>query len=173
MQLFRIIFSLGFFLPFAIADGAAVQASIQDIVADTISLNSTVASYNGEILKLLKILGSSTDLLKAIKSGTKTAEESAEFNFIEAITIAGETQTLGAAVQSSLSTIVSKKKVFQKRLLQPAILLTLKEQEKASDKFSAAVVAKVPADLQATAKQLVAPIKEAFAAAIAEYKTFP
>lgn len=172
MQLFKLIFSLGFLLPFCIADGAAIQAAIQGIVADTIELNSTVASYNGEILKLIKILSSSINLQKAIEEGTGIAEESAELEPLEAITIAGETQALAGAVQSSLDTIVAKKPVFKKRLLQPAILLTLKQQSKASDEFSAAVLEKVPEALREIAGSLVQPIKDAFAAAIAEYKKF-
>lgn len=172
MQLFKLIFSLGFLLPFCLADGAAIQAAMQAIVADTISLNTTVASYNGEILKLLKILGASTHLLKAIKEGTDVAEDSEPLNALEAITIAGETQSLAGAVQSSLETIVAKKPIFKKKLLQPAILLTLKTQSKASDEFSAAVLEKVPEELRGLAETLVQPIKDAFAAAIAEYKKF-
>jgi hypothetical protein len=118
----------------------------------------------------LKILGQNTHLLRTIKEGTKVAEVSEPLEPLEALGAAGETQALVGAVQSSLSTIVSKKSVFQKRLLQPAILLRLKTQQAVSSEFSTAVVEKVPAELREVAKTLVAPVNEAFVAAIAEYK---
>lgn len=172
MQFFKLIFSLGFLLPFCMADGAAIAGAIQNIVEDSIALNATIASYNGEILKLIKILSASTALQNTIKDATATAEDSEPLNALEAITIAGETQALAGAVQSSLDTIVAKKPVFKKNLLQPAILLTLKQQSKLSDEFSAAVSEKLPEELRELAGTLVQPIKDAFAAAIAEYKNF-
>ena len=170
MQFFKFFLFLASIVGLALADGAAIIAAMKEVVTDSITLNDTVASYNGELLTLLKILSQSTHLLKTIKEGTKVAEESAPLEALEALGVAEETQALVGAVQSSLSTIVSKKQVFQKRLLQPAILLTLKTQQSVSSDFSEAVVEKVPAELQEVAKQLVAPVDEAFVAAIAEYK---
>jgi hypothetical protein len=173
MKFTRVLFALSALLPVALCDGAAITSAMQEIITDTISLNTTISGYNGEILKLIKILGESTDLLSSIKEGTKVAKDSEPLNTLESLGIAQETQLLAAAVSSSLSTIVGKKKVFQKRLLQPAILLTLKQQQSASSDFSAAVVEKVPEELQAVAESLVARIEDAFEQAIAEYKEFP
>ena len=54
-------------------------------------------------------------------------------------------------------------------MVSPVILLNLKEEKEATDRFGAAVVEKVPVDLQATAQALLAPIDDAFEAAIAAY----
>jgi hypothetical protein len=172
MQFFTFFLFLASLLGLALADGAAIIEAMKEVVADTVTLNSTVASYNGELLVLIKILGHNTHLLKSIKEGTKVAEESEPLEPLEALGVAQETQALVGAVQSSLSTIVSKKPVFKKRLLQPAILLTLKTQQSVSADFSAAIIEKVPAELQEVAEQLVAPVDQAFEAAIAEYKKF-
>jgi hypothetical protein len=50
------------------------------------------------------------------------------------------------------------------------ILLNLKDEKSATDKFGAAVVAKIPPALQATAQSLLAPIDDAFNSAIAAYE---
>lgn len=60
--------------------------------------------------------------------------------FAEALTLAGQVQNLATTVESTLNTIVSKKSVFAKELLAPGILLNLKLEKAATDRFSAATV---------------------------------
>jgi hypothetical protein len=50
------------------------------------------------------------------------------------------------------------------------ILLNLKLEKDATDKFAAAVVSKVPAALQSLAQGLITPIDNAFNSAIAVYE---
>ncbi|KAF2197245.1 hypothetical protein GQ43DRAFT_466559 [Delitschia confertaspora ATCC 74209] len=173
MRFFKVFCTIGALLPFAMADGAAIVNAMKDIETQTIALNTTVAAFNGNPLKVVDILLKSTSLLTTIKKGTKIAKDSASLTDLEALGLAGETQSLASIVSSSLTTIVSKKKVFQKDLLQPAIYLTLKQQKEVSDKFSTVVVSKVPEALRGVAQSLVDPIDVAFDAAIAEYKKFP
>lgn len=173
MRFLNLLLPLFSLLPFALADGAAIQSAMKAIIQDTTTLNSTVASYNGQILTLLKILEDSIKLQNTVKSGTETAEDSAPLSALETLGVAGDTQTLTATVQSSLDTIVAKKKTFQKFLLQPAILLTLKQQRSGSTDFGNAVVAKVPEELRGVAQNLIKPVEDAFNKAVDEYEKFP
>jgi hypothetical protein len=163
------------FLPIislALVDGASIAAAMQKITADSTALNETVASFNGNLLTVLDILGKSTELLLAINDGTRTAQSSANLTDLDVLGIVGPTQTLVTTVNQTLTTIINKKPIFEKELLSLAILLNLKTEKAASDKFSDAVVEKVPTALQDTARTLVAPIDDAFEEAIAEYSSF-
>jgi hypothetical protein len=55
-------------------------------------------------------------------------------------------------------------------IVSPVILLNLKLEKAATDKFAAAVISKVPTALQATAQGLITPIDNAFDSAIAVYE---
>ncbi|RFU32854.1 hypothetical protein B7463_g3526, partial [Scytalidium lignicola] len=153
-----------------LADGAAVVNAIDSITNKTLQLNTTVSSWHGDLLGALPIVTQSTELLAVINSGTKTAQKSANFTVIEVITIAGVTETLVTDVLSALDTIQAAKPKFSKLLLDPAILLNLVLEKEATDKFQAAVIAKVPAALQSIAEQLVAPVDPAFSSAITDYE---
>lgn len=165
------LFSLALLATPILADGTAVVDAMNGIVSKTVQLNDTVASWKGDLLGSLPIVALSTELLAAINNGTNAAKQSAQFNDIEVITIAGVTTTLVADVQSVLSTIEAAKPKFEKLLLDPAILLDLVADKDATDKFQAAVIAKVPSDLQSLAQQLVAPVDPAFEAAIKDYES--
>jgi hypothetical protein len=170
MHCFNVFFALAALLALTLADGAAIITAMQKIQTDTIALKSTIASYTGNPLTSVKILVQSIKLLKTIEDGTETAQASAELTVNEALTLAVETTKLGTVVQSSLDTISRKKKTFQKNLLQPVVLITLKQQQEATENFSTAVVEKVPEALRSIAEMLIAPVKTKFEEVIAEYK---
>ena len=65
--------------------------------------------------------------------------------------------------------MAAKAKFTADLLISPIILLNLKEEKAATDKFSAAVISKVPTAYQGLAANIVAPIDTAFNAAIADY----
>lgn len=153
-----------------LADGLEIQAAIADISEKTITLNTTVASWDGKFLGTLPIVGQSTELLFTIHKGTKVAESSANLTFIEAVTIAGRTSDLGKVVISTLNTIQAAKPQFKKLALTPAILLNLIAERDATVKFGEAVISKVPEPLQPLAGGLLTPISEAFERAIEDYK---
>lgn len=153
-----------------IADGAAVIDAINIINAQTVQLNTTVGSWSGDVLGAVPIVVESTELLSAINNGTTVAQQSANFTFFEALDIAGTTVTLVNNVLSTLDTIEAAKSKFANLLLGPSILLSLVLQKSATDSFQAAVIAKVPSDLQSVADELVQPIDPAFSAAISEYE---
>lgn len=155
-----------------LADGASIITALGTISNATTTLNSSVTSFraDGDPLKLLPILVETASLLSDINTSTKTASASANLTDSEAISVAGATITLASAVESSLDNIVAGKSLFADELVGPVIYLSLEQLKSATDSFSAAVVAKVPADLQGVATSLIAPIDAAFTSAIAAFK---
>jgi hypothetical protein len=143
----------------------------------TVALNNTVTSFpSNPLLDLLDIgplLTDSVTLLNDINSATSIAQQSANLSLAETVSIAQSTIALASVVESTLTNIVNAKPKFDKLLVvSPVILLNLKEEKSATDKFGAAVVAKVPTALQATAQNLLAPIDDAFNSAISTYEEF-
>jgi hypothetical protein len=65
---------------------------------------------------------------------------------------------------------VDAKENFEDLLLGPVIWLNLVTEKDATDKFSAAVIEKVPSAQQPLAESLVAPVDTAFDAAIKAYE---
>lgn len=157
---------------FAAADGAAIVAAMTKVADQSVALNDTVASWNGNVFALLPILVDSTKLLEDIYSATSTAKSSANLTITEGFAVAQETSALSSIVQSTLATIVSKKDDFAHLFLQVAILLELKAEKSATDNFAATVTAKLPAELQPVAPSLIAPIDTAFNSAIADYEAW-
>lgn len=117
----------------------------------------------------MPILIDSTNLLDTIESGTKVARASANLTLDETLQIASATQSLVTIVQETLSTIISAKPKFNAILAGGLILLNLKEEKSETDKFSAAIIEKIPTAFQGLAQNIVAPIDTAFNEAIAEY----
>lgn len=155
---------------FVAADGAAIVAAMTKVAHQSVTLNDTVASWNGDVFDLLPILIDSTKLLEDIHSATSTAKASANLTINEGFAVAKETTALSSIVKCTLATIVSKKGDFAHLFLQLAILLELKTEKSATDNFAAAVTEKLPAELQSVAPSLIAPIDAAFNSAIADYE---
>ena len=164
------VLPLFLFITTILADGASILAAISSITNDTLALNHTVASWSGDPLGALPILIQATTLLSTINSGTRTASSSANLTDLETIGVAQATITLVSDVQSTLNTIVTAKPKFATLLVAPVIELNLLEEKAATDKFSAAVINKVPAAFQGAAATIVAPVDVAFTNAIAAYK---
>jgi hypothetical protein len=161
----------------ALADGAAIVAAMTTISDATIALNNTVASFPSnplaDLLDVGPLLTDSITLLNDINAATHTAQSSANLTVLEAISVAQSTLSLASTVESTLNTIIAAKSKFDKLLVvSPVILLNLKEEKAATDKFGTAVTSKVPAALQATASSLLTPIDDAFTNAIGIYESF-
>lgn len=159
-----------------VADGTSIIAAMTKISGATSKLNTTVADFAGGLIGLAEtvpLLIESTTLLRDINDGTKVASSSANLTLDETIAVSGATTNLVQSVQSSLQTIVNTKHKFDQLLvISPVILLNLEQQKEATDKFSAAVISKVPAAFQSVAQGLVAPVDVAFNSAITQYKKF-
>jgi hypothetical protein len=166
---------LSFLIARAVADGASIIAAMTTISDATVALNNTVTSFpSNPLLDLLDIgplLSDSITLLNDIDSATSIAKQSGNLSLSDATSVAQATLALVSGVESSLTNIVNAKSKFDKLLVvSPVILLNLKDEKSATDKFGAAVVAKIPPALQATAQSLLAPIDDAFNSAIAAYE---
>ncbi|ELR08776.1 hypothetical protein GMDG_03454 [Pseudogymnoascus destructans 20631-21] len=159
-----------------VADSASILAAMAKISGDTSKLNATIAKFHGGLIGLgesIPILIQSTTLLHDINQGTKAAGASVELTFDETIQVASATADLVTSVQSSLQTILRTKPRFDRLLvISPIILINLKQQKAATDKFSKAVITKLPEEFRAIAESITAPIDVAFNDAIAKYKKF-
>ncbi|UKZ53989.1 hypothetical protein TrVGV298_007793 [Trichoderma virens] len=154
-------------------DPNPILTAINTISTDTTALNTTVASWDGNVLTLLEITVQSAKLLAAINKGTKTANNAANLTFAQTLDVATATLNLATGVNQTITTIVGAKPKFDKLLVvDPVILLNLKLEQDASREFSDAVVAKVPADLQSIAKGLTQGIDDSFSEGIAVYETW-
>lgn len=155
-----------------VADGASIKASMATISDSVTSLNGSVTDFvsSGNPLKLLPIIIKSTGLLSDINSATDSATASANLTLTETLDVASATLNLAKVVESVLDNIVAGEKRFSLALVSPIIYLNLQLEKDATDKFAAAVVSKVPESLQGTAAALIAPIDDAFVAALAAYK---
>jgi hypothetical protein len=150
----------------------SIVTAITKIQTKTLALNSTVASWRGptDPLGTLPIILDSTALLSAINDGTFTASRSPNLTLAQVLSVAAAITPLVADVQSTLTTTVDAKPKFSKLLLTPVIWLNLVTEKEATDKFSAAVIAKVPSALQPLASSIVAPVDTAFESAITAYQ---
>ncbi|KAG8413561.1 hypothetical protein J3458_012636 [Metarhizium acridum] len=167
------IVSIMAFAATAIADGKAITDAMAQIKQQTADLGTTVGNWKGDLLGALPITVKSTQLLKQIRSASRTAEQSAMLSTEEALAVAGATTDLSKTVQATLQTIVDTKPKFDKLIiLSPVVLLNLELEQDATDDFSSKVVSKVPGALQGIAQSLIKPIDDAFAAAIDKYRLF-
>ncbi|KAM0522433.1 hypothetical protein ACHAPE_002023 [Trichoderma viride] len=162
-------------LPSALAqtDANPILTALGTITSATTSLNTTVANFNGDPLKLIKITIQSAQLLVDINKGTNAANKAANLTFDQTLAIATATLALATDVNQTITTIINTKPAFDKLLVvDPVILLNLKLEQDATRKFSAAVVAKVPEALQAVAQGLTQGIDDSFSEGIAVYEQF-
>lgn len=171
MQLRLLLLSL---LPSILAtDPNPILTALNTIATDTTTLNTTVASWNGNALALLEITLQSAKLLAAINAGTKTASRAANLTLAQTLDVATATIALATDVNQTVTTIVAAKPKFDRLVVvDPVILLNLKLEQDASREFSAAVVAKVPADLQAIAQGLTQGIDDSFSEGLAVYEAW-
>ncbi|KAH6646539.1 antigenic cell wall galactomannoprotein-like protein [Truncatella angustata] len=152
-----------------LADGAAIATALNTINSDTASLNSTVASWSGDLLGALPITVKSTSLLVNINNATKTADASAALTDLETLNVAIITAGLITDTNSTLRQIVAAKPKFDKLLLGPVIYLTLATQKDASQKLSAAIADKVPKTFKEAAEALGAQLDASFSEALDNY----
>jgi hypothetical protein len=157
-----------------LADGASILAAISDISNATVALNNTLNTFPGNPLlaigDIAPLLVDSVNLLDDINVGTTVATQSANLTLPETIEVAQATVALSHTVTSTLSNLMRVKTKFDKLvIISPVVLVDLKLEKEATDRFGAAIIAKVPAAFQATALGLLSPITAAFNTTIAYY----
>lgn len=154
----------------ALAAGNTIVGALTTVDGTTVKLGSAVARWKGDLLGTLPIVAESTALLVQVNKGTKTAKDSAALDFAGTLDVATATNKLVTSVNTTMTALIGARKKFDKLLMSPVILIDLGLQRHATAEMSAAIIAKVPADLQALAKNLVAPIDASFALAIAAFR---
>ncbi|CZR67934.1 uncharacterized protein PAC_17833 [Phialocephala subalpina] len=157
-----------------LADGASILAAMSTISNATVALNDTLNSFPSSALLAIGDIGpllvDSVTLLDDINSGVKVAQDSANLTLAETIQVAQATISLRSVVSSTLANLITVKPRFdQLVVVSPVILVNLKLEKDATDRFGKAVVSKVPAAFQGTAVTLLAPIDAAFNSTIAIY----
>ncbi|KAH7000952.1 antigenic cell wall galactomannoprotein-like protein [Ilyonectria destructans] len=165
------LFTLSLLTSTALASGATIIAAMGVISDTTTALGDAVTAWDGSLDGTTAIVVLSDQLLSDTGDGTSVAEASDELSLSEAIDVATATNSLGAVVEAALDTIVDAKSKFDALGVSSVILQTLQSQKAATETFSDAVIAKVPAVLQDTAESLVQPILDAFDDAIAAYSS--
>lgn len=152
------------------ADGAAIVESLGTLSTSSSELNNTVAEWSGKLLHSFPIVTKSLGLLKDTKDATEVAEDSEVLTITEVTELAGAMQDLIGVIDDTLTTLGEAKPKFDKLLMGPVILIDLKLQKKETDKLSAAVIEKVPEELQDIAKGMVEEVSGLFDKAIEEFE---
>ncbi|KAG7287465.1 hypothetical protein NEMBOFW57_006976 [Staphylotrichum longicolle] len=150
----------------ALATTNAIVGALTTVDQTTIKLGKAVTKWKGDIFGTLPIITESTTLLVQVKKGTKAAEDSPALDFQQTIDVATATNKLVVSVNTTLSALITSKRKFDKLLMSPLIFVNLGLQKHATSEMSAAIIAKVPKELQELAKGLVAPIDASFEKAI-------
>jgi hypothetical protein len=173
MQLTAVLAPLAF-LGLVTAQGGnitttAIVSALATVNNSTVNLGDAVTKWDGELLGTLPILAASTALLIDVRKGTMMAEGCDDLDTAAALDVAGQTNTLVASVNTTMTALVDSKPKFDRLLLTPLIYGNLQLQQKATSKMSDAIIDKVPDELQDLAKNLVAPIDASFEMAIDVY----
>ena len=167
------IFTLSFIaLASQIVSAATILENVQKVETSTGALGDSVRQWKGNFLGTLPIIKDSAALLIDIKSGAKDAKDSPPLTLDEAFDVAGATIDLTNTVNSTLQSVIERKPDFDKLLLSPIILGNLELQRSATEKFSAAIVEKVPTEAQPIAEDLIADIDASFQRALDAYDLF-
>ncbi|OAQ60336.1 hydrophobic surface binding protein A domain-containing protein [Pochonia chlamydosporia 170] len=170
MMLLKSIVPVALFAATAVADVTSINNALLTVTKDLIALNSTLANFSGDLFAAIPILGASLTLENAIKAGTKTANASQPLNFDDTLIIAQSTADLAEDATSCINTLISVKPKFDKLLVVTPITLGItKDLRKLTAAFATAIIAKVPANFQEVAKQLVQGIDDDFARGIKAY----
>ncbi|KUJ13566.1 uncharacterized protein LY89DRAFT_160102 [Mollisia scopiformis] len=165
---------VSFLITQVLADGASILTAMTTITNATLALNTTLNSFpsNPELAigDIAPLLVDSVNLLDDINNGVTVATQSANLTLPETIEVAQATLNLSTAVSTTLSNLMRTKANFDKlKVITPVVLVNLKLENAASERFGAAVVAKVPPAFQAQALSLLAPIEASFNTTIAYY----
>lgn len=151
------------------ADGAAIAASLNACDKQAVKLGSSTQAFDGNIFLGIPVLSDTIDLQNLIKSGTTTAQNSSALSDSEAINLVAPVQQLAADTNKTVTILINKYPDFKKSSLDGIVKSNLQDTKKYSDAYSAAIIAKVPASLQDTARSIAAPIDASFAQAIQVY----
>nr|POE56493.1 cell wall mannoprotein 1 [Quercus suber] len=168
-MLFKAVAALGFLAATVAADGAAIVSALHTIQSANAALNTSIATWKGDLIGALPILINSNTLINDINNGTAVANASAPLDTNESINVYTAVTSLSNDVNRTLTSIIAAKPKFDKLFISGITKTELQNSKTATDKFGAAVVAKVPAYLQSTAQGVVTGLDDMFNRALAVY----
>ena len=151
---------------------ATIAESVTKVDTSTVALGEAASSWKGDLFGTFPIVKGSAALLIDIKKGTKAAQDSEPLTFDETLEVAQATISLADNVNKTLQTIIDVKPKFDKLILSPVILGNLEIEKAATDKFSAAIIDKVPEETKEIAQGLIDGITGSFDLALEAYKLF-
>lgn len=152
------------------ADCASILASLALIDADTMKLDSDIATFNGNILFALPVLGDNIKLNSDLINGTSIAKGSSELSMDEALSLVAPVQKLASDVNVAVTDLMDKHAAFKSNNLTGIVLVTLEATKGGASDYSTAIISKIPTSLQETAQGIVAPINDVFNKAISTYQ---
>lgn len=168
-MLFRSLAAASLLVVSVAADINSIIASLKKVDADLAQLNSSVVAFDGNLLLTIPILAASTQLSQDLDAGTKTAQQSANLSTNDAVSLLPVVQQLTVDAKITVDNLIAKKPQFAKLFLTGIIKSILQSEKSSADKYSAAIISKVPQALQAYAQTQVAPLDDDFNQAIAAY----
>ena len=160
-------------------DADDVVAAVQKISDQTLTLNSSVASYPGGIegtLDAIKIETEAIGLNFASRKAVHTAQRSSNFTSDGSLNVAGAFLDLLPIVTSTLDNIIDKKPEFDTGLLEIGSLsflvkYNLETEKRLSLKLGDVVQAKLTPEYASIAPLVLGQIEDAFTEAISVYSS--
>jgi hypothetical protein len=147
-------------------DLASIEGVLSDIGSQVTKLDSAITASNPNPSA---IAAGSTKLVSTINSGVTTVQASAVLSDADALSLVEPVQTLSGNVNHTISDLVSIKSKLVSLRYGCTTLSQLRDQLKAANSLSAAIVSKVPPELQSTAKSLAAGISSAIENGVNSY----
>ncbi|KAM3418516.1 hypothetical protein BST61_g4494 [Cercospora zeina] len=143
---------------------ADIASSIRAIQSATTNLNTAVDSGD-----LLALASGNTAVIDALRAATSEANGLSTLSFDDAASLANPIQDLGAAVDTTISNLISKRSSLDG--VREAVLTGLEDQQSASMAFSRALLSKIPENLLGVAQNLAQPIADNLARGIAAFSS--
>lgn len=133
-----------------------IVTSLTQIMVLTNNTIPKIAAFNGSSLeRTLPIDSATSQVISAIQNSTKAVQaRPGALDNAGAEAIGPNTQILAYTVNASVATLIQRKPEFAMVKALPFVVLSLQQQANASNNFSAAVLAKIPADLRSFAEAI-------------------
>ncbi|KAF2214959.1 hypothetical protein CERZMDRAFT_95336 [Cercospora zeae-maydis SCOH1-5] len=143
---------------------ADIVSAIRSIQSATTNLNTAIDSGD-----LLALASGNTGVIDAIRAATSQVNGLSTLSFDDAAGLANPIQDLGAAVDTTISNLISKRSSLDG--VREAVLTGLEDQQAASLAFSRALLSKIPENLLGIAQNLAQPIADNLARGISAFSS--
>lgn len=139
-----------------VADLASVNNALLAIDKNLLGLKQTINSWDGQLFSAIPILFAASSVQNSIKAGAKAANDSQPLSFEDTLVIAQSTVTLADDTTTTIDDLIGIKPKLDKLVIgSPITLSNIKSIRTAVGDLATALIAKIPADTQPIAKELV------------------